>query len=49
MPQSLVSSCEFNGVQTYAYLSDVLIRIQTHPASYIDDLLPHNWQHLDSS
>lgn len=47
--QTLVSSCELNGVNPWAYLSDVLIRIQTHPASDIDDLLPHNWKHLDSS
>jgi transposase len=25
------------------YLTDVLMRVQTHPASRIDDLLPHNW------
>ncbi len=25
------------------YLADVLIRAQTHPASRIDELLPHNW------
>jgi transposase len=26
-----------------AYLADVLIRVQTHPASRIDELLPHLW------
>ena len=25
------------------YLADVLLRVQTHPASRIDELLPHNW------
>jgi transposase len=25
------------------YLADVLLRAQTHPASRIDELLPHNW------
>jgi transposase len=25
------------------YLADVLIRMQTHPASRIDELLPHAW------
>jgi transposase len=25
------------------YLADVLIRVQTHAASRIDELLPHNW------
>lgn len=47
--QTLVSSCELSGVNPWAYLSDVLIRIQTHPVSDIDDLLPHNWQPPDSS
>jgi transposase len=26
------------------YLADVLIRVQTHLASRIDELLPHNWR-----
>ncbi len=26
------------------YLADVLTRVQTHPASRIDELLPHNWK-----
>lgn len=47
--QSLVSGCELNGVNPQEYLTDVLIRIQTHPASRIDELLPHNWQPPDSS
>jgi transposase len=42
--QSLVSSCQINGVDPQAYLTDVLIRIQDHPQSQIDDLLPHLWQ-----
>jgi len=42
--QSLTSSCELNGVDPQQYLTDVLIRIQTHPQSQIDELLPHNWQ-----
>ena len=25
------------------YLADVLIRVQTHPASRVDELLPQNW------
>lgn len=47
--QSLVSSCKLNKVNPQAYLADVLIRIQTHPASQIDELLPHNWKSVDSS
>jgi transposase len=42
--QSLVSSCQINGVDPQAYLTDVLIRIQTHPQPKIDELLPHRWQ-----
>jgi hypothetical protein len=26
-----------------AYLADVLVRVATHPASKIDELLPMNW------
>jgi transposase len=31
-------------VNPVAYLADVLLRVQTHPASCIDELLPHNWK-----
>jgi len=40
---SLVATCEVNGVNPVDYLADVLLRVQTHPASRIDELLPHNW------
>jgi len=40
---SLIASCEVTGVNPVAYLADVLLRVQTHPASRIDELLPHNW------
>ncbi len=36
-------TCEANGVNPVDYLADVLIRVQTHPASRIDELLPHSW------
>jgi transposase len=42
--QSLVSSCILNGIDPEQYLTDVLIRIQTHPQSRIDELLPHLWK-----
>ena len=42
--QTLVASCTANGINPQTYLSDVLIRIQTHPASAIDNLLPHKWK-----
>jgi len=40
---SLIATCEVNGINPVSYLADVLIRVQTHPASCIDELLPHNW------
>ncbi len=41
---SLVATCEANGVNPAAYLTDVLVRLGTHPASRIDELLPHHWR-----
>jgi transposase len=40
---SLIATCEANDVNPVAYLADVLVRVQSHPASRIDDLLPHRW------
>jgi transposase len=34
---SLISTCEANDVNPVAYLADVLIRVQNHPASRIDE------------
>jgi transposase len=42
---SLIESCKLNGVEPYAYLSDVVRRmVDGHPASRLDDLLPWNWK-----
>ncbi len=41
--RSLIATCEANGVNPVEYLADVLLRVQTDPASRIDELLPHNW------
>ncbi len=41
---SLVMTCEANGVNPAAYIADVLLRVQTHPAARIDELLPHRWK-----
>ena len=41
---SLVQSARLNGVDPYAYLTDVLKRLPTHKDKFIDDLLPHVWQ-----
>ncbi len=41
---SLVATCEANGVNPVEYLGDVLGRMNDHPHSRIDELLPHNWR-----
>ncbi|WP_434346504.1 IS66 family transposase [Myxococcus virescens] len=41
---ALVATCEANGVNPEEYLADVLLRVQTHPNSRIDELLPHEWR-----
>ena len=42
--QTIVSTCRLHQVNPYEYIKDVLLRIQTHPASKLDELLPQNWQ-----
>lgn len=41
---SLVATCERHDVNPLAYLTDVLLRVQTHPAKDIEALLPHRWK-----
>lgn len=41
---SLVATCEANGINPVEWLEDVLMRVNTHPASQIDELLPHRWR-----
>jgi hypothetical protein len=41
---SLVQTAKLNGIDPRAYLRDGLARIYSHPASYIDELLPHRWR-----
>jgi len=41
---SLIGSAKMNDLDPYAYLSDVLARLPTHPASRIAHLLPHRWK-----
>jgi transposase len=41
---SLVQSAKLNGHDPHAYLRDVLERLPSHPASRIEELLPHRWQ-----
>jgi transposase len=42
--QSIVSTCRLHGVNPYEYVKDVLIRIQTHPANRLDEIMPWNWK-----
>jgi transposase len=44
MVMSLVHSAKLCGHEPHAYLRDVLQRLPTHPASRLDELLPHRWQ-----
>jgi len=41
---SLVQSAKLNRRDPHAYLRDVLERLPSHPASRIEELLPHRWQ-----
>jgi hypothetical protein len=38
-----VATCEARGINPFAYLTDVLARVQDHPARSIDELLPGAW------
>jgi transposase len=40
---SLVSTCEARDIDLVEYRKDGLMRVDTHPASHIDELLPHKW------
>ena len=42
---SLIVSCKLHGVDPFAYLRDVLVRIHTHPADRMHDLTPRQWKH----
>lgn len=43
MVMSLLQSAKLSGHEPWAYLKDVLERLPLHPASRIDELLPHRW------
>ncbi len=40
---SLVATCESRGINPFDYLTDVLARVQDHPANALDELLPGAW------
>ena len=41
---TLIQSAKLNGLDPYAYLTDVLRRLPTHKMKDIEELLPHNWK-----
>ncbi len=44
---SLVATCEARGINPFEYLTDVLARVQDHPARELDALLPGAWAAAD--
>jgi len=40
---SLIATCDLHGVNPTEYLKDVLLRVDIHPATDLDALLPHRW------
>ncbi len=46
---ALIESAKLNGLNPQHYLADVLARIADHPARRIADLLPWNWQPVDTT
>jgi transposase len=40
---TLVQSCKVAKIDVVDYLADVLVRVATHPASRVEELLPANW------
>jgi transposase len=41
--QTLCHTCLLHDVNPYEYIRDVLIRVSSHPASRLDELLPQRW------
>jgi hypothetical protein len=46
---SLIESCRRVDVDPFLYLRDVLVRVCTHPASLVHELLPAHWRELFGS
>jgi transposase len=46
---TLVASCEKHAINPIDYITDVLTRVQSHPARRVVDLLPHRWRPPDPS
>jgi transposase len=41
---SIVATCRLHEVNPYEYIRDMLIRVQTHPASRVAELMPWRWK-----
>jgi hypothetical protein len=41
---TIIETAKLNGVNPEAYLTDIIRRIDDHPALEIDKLLPWNWK-----
>ena len=46
---SLIESCRRAKIDPFVYLRDVLLRIATHPASRVEELVPARWKELFGS
>jgi len=42
--QSLICTCKQHKINPYTYLTDVLLRINQHPASQVEELTPRLWK-----
>ena len=40
---TLVATCDARGINPFAYLADVIPRVQDHPKRRLDELLPGAW------
>ena len=43
---TLIGTCRLQGVEPFAYLTDVLDRVDAHPRSRVHELTPRNWKRL---
>jgi len=48
MLYSLLGTCKLHGINPFIWLRDVLQRIPNHPINKIEELLPHNWQPINT-